>query len=323
MGEDRLGAVLVLRVRRIGGASRSHPPWRRPRSWWWPMFPSHRASCPTSTPPGPSRRGRRRRFASRCGIPRTNSTEARIMAQGHGRGNGLGPDPFRVRIEDAEPSRTGHLVFACASYGRATRRGPPPDGAPRRSDIVGEPMGASSRQVVKTCVILLTLVVCSVGCGSSKSGSSGSFRLVVGERIGRASPPPHLVFAAVPSENNQDLQNDYRNVIHDIERDMHVTITFKTTTDYAGVVEGMRSGTIDMAGFRAAVLRDRQKPGRQDRARSRPRSTRSKASRRATTASASPPARTRRSTRSPTSRARRSASSTRNRPRATCTRWPA
>ena len=81
-------------------------------------------------------------------------------------------------------------------------------------------------------------------CGSGSSAGSGTKT-----SNGAAAAPTHIVFAAVPSENNQDLANNYRNVIHDVERDLHVTVTFKTSTNYAGVVEGMRSGKIDVAGF--------------------------------------------------------------------------
>lgn len=61
--------------------------------------------------------------------------------------------------------------------------------------------------------------------------------------------PETLVFAAVPSAEEGSLQESYAPILQVLEEDLGVEIEFFLASDYAGVVEGMISGNIDMAQF--------------------------------------------------------------------------
>lgn len=72
-----------------------------------------------------------------------------------------------------------------------------------------------------------------------------------------------LVFAAVPSEESQSLQQDYQPVIDMLARETGKKIVFQQATDYAAVVEGQRAGKIDIAKygpFSYALARDKGVP---------------------------------------------------------------
>ncbi|GAA2181055.1 phosphate/phosphite/phosphonate ABC transporter substrate-binding protein [Brooklawnia cerclae] len=80
------------------------------------------------------------------------------------------------------------------------------------------------------------------GCGSD-SNSTGS---------GSSDAPAEkttIVFAAVPSEESSSLQAQYDVLLQKIEKDAGVTIEFQEATNYAAVIEGQRSGQIDIAGY--------------------------------------------------------------------------
>ncbi|GAA3080037.1 phosphate/phosphite/phosphonate ABC transporter substrate-binding protein [Pseudonocardia yunnanensis] len=76
-------------------------------------------------------------------------------------------------------------------------------------------------------------------CGQSAVESSGA----AGGESGT------LVFAAVPSEESTSLQQSYRSVISMLEKETGQKVQFQNATDYAAVIEGMRAGQIDIAGF--------------------------------------------------------------------------
>lgn len=58
-----------------------------------------------------------------------------------------------------------------------------------------------------------------------------------------------LVFAAVPSEESQSLQQDYQPVIDMLAKETGKKIVFQQATDYAAVIEGQRAGKIDIAKY--------------------------------------------------------------------------
>jgi phosphonate transport system substrate-binding protein len=76
-------------------------------------------------------------------------------------------------------------------------------------------------------------------CGQSAVESSGA----AGSESGT------LVFAAVPSEESTSLQQSYQSVISLLEKETGQKVQFQNATDYAAVIEGMRAGQIDIAGF--------------------------------------------------------------------------
>ncbi|MFJ7072109.1 phosphate/phosphite/phosphonate ABC transporter substrate-binding protein [Streptomyces sp. NPDC098781] len=58
-----------------------------------------------------------------------------------------------------------------------------------------------------------------------------------------------LVMAAVPAENSTDLKASYASVIKMLEKETGKTITFQKATNYAAVIEGQRSGKIQIAAY--------------------------------------------------------------------------
>lgn len=65
----------------------------------------------------------------------------------------------------------------------------------------------------------------------------------------RADWPEKLVFAAVPSEQNEKLQESYASTIEILEDDLGVEIEFFQAADYAGVIEAMIAGRVDIGQF--------------------------------------------------------------------------
>lgn len=61
--------------------------------------------------------------------------------------------------------------------------------------------------------------------------------------------PDTLVFAAVPSAEEGTLQDSYAPILQVLSEDLGVEIEFFLASDYAGVVEGMIAGNIDIAQF--------------------------------------------------------------------------
>lgn len=77
------------------------------------------------------------------------------------------------------------------------------------------------------------------GCSGSNSGS-------------QATPqgfPATLTLAAIPAENSTDLKASYDPLIKLLEKETGSTIDFVQASDYAGVVEGMIAGNVDLAFF--------------------------------------------------------------------------
>jgi len=93
-------------------------------------------------------------------------------------------------------------------------------------------------RVVAAAGAVAITVALVAGCASSSSAAAS--------KEGSTSPTK-LVFAAVPSENNEDMENQYHKIIKAMEKDLGVTIEFRATTSYAAVGEGLRSGKIDLA----------------------------------------------------------------------------
>ncbi|MBF6250339.1 phosphate/phosphite/phosphonate ABC transporter substrate-binding protein [Nocardia farcinica] len=61
--------------------------------------------------------------------------------------------------------------------------------------------------------------------------------------------PETLTLAAIPAENSTDLKASYDPVIALLERETGAKIDFVQASDYAGVVEGIIAGNVDMAFF--------------------------------------------------------------------------
>lgn len=58
-----------------------------------------------------------------------------------------------------------------------------------------------------------------------------------------------LVFAAVPSEESGTLQQDFQPVLDMLAKETGKKVVFQKATDYAAIIEGQRSGKIDIAKY--------------------------------------------------------------------------
>ena len=65
----------------------------------------------------------------------------------------------------------------------------------------------------------------------------------------RTDWPETLTLAAVPSEEATALEASYGNIIAVLEEDLGITVEFFQATDYAGVIEAMIAGDVDVAQF--------------------------------------------------------------------------
>jgi phosphonate transport system substrate-binding protein len=88
--------------------------------------------------------------------------------------------------------------------------------------------------------------VALVACGSSAADSTAAAGAGGG---GDSRNPDALVFAAVPSEESTSLEQSYKSVMSLLEKETGKKITFQKATDYAAIIEGQRSGKIDIAQY--------------------------------------------------------------------------
>lgn len=58
-----------------------------------------------------------------------------------------------------------------------------------------------------------------------------------------------IVFAAVPAESSQSLEQTFGHIVTLLEQATGRTVTFQNASDYAAVIEGQRAGKIDIASY--------------------------------------------------------------------------
>lgn len=58
-----------------------------------------------------------------------------------------------------------------------------------------------------------------------------------------------IVFAAIPAENSQSLEQTFGHITALIEQVTGRTVTFQNAADYAAVIEGQRAGKVDVASY--------------------------------------------------------------------------
>ena len=94
--------------------------------------------------------------------------------------------------------------------------------------------------------VLLPLVLIAAGCGSGDgAGQTGAGR----QTGARQGWPTKLVFAAVPAEQTSKLSDSFSTTIDLLETELGVKIEFFQAADYAGVIEAMIAGKVDVAQF--------------------------------------------------------------------------
>ncbi|MEV0335589.1 phosphate/phosphite/phosphonate ABC transporter substrate-binding protein [Nocardia sp. NPDC050717] len=91
----------------------------------------------------------------------------------------------------------------------------------------------------------LTVAAAVTGLALVMSGCSGSDSTVTNEK----GFPSKLTLAAVPAENSTDLKASYDPLIAMLEHETGAEVEFVQASDYAGVVEGIIAGKVDLAFF--------------------------------------------------------------------------
>ena len=104
-------------------------------------------------------------------------------------------------------------------------------------------MSSAPRRWVGACALLFAALVLA-GCGQSADSSSGATGSSPNGR-----DPDELVFAAVPSENAQSLQQDYKPLITLLQKETGKKIRFQSATSYAAVIEAQRTDKVDIAQY--------------------------------------------------------------------------
>ncbi|GAA4204152.1 phosphate/phosphite/phosphonate ABC transporter substrate-binding protein [Streptosporangium oxazolinicum] len=91
--------------------------------------------------------------------------------------------------------------------------------------------------LLRTSLAVGALLALTAACGASDATSRAE------------GMPETLVLAAIPAENSTDLKAGYEPLIKLLEKETGATVEFKQASDYAGVVEGMIAGNVDIAFF--------------------------------------------------------------------------
>ena len=104
-------------------------------------------------------------------------------------------------------------------------------------------MSSASRRSIGAGALLFAALVLA-GCGQSAGSSAGASGSSPNGRN-----PDELVFAAVPSENAQSLQQDYKPLITMLEKETGKKIRFQSATSYAAVIEAQRTDKVDIAQY--------------------------------------------------------------------------
>jgi phosphonate transport system substrate-binding protein len=105
------------------------------------------------------------------------------------------------------------------------------------------PISSAFPRPVGACALVFAALLLA-GCGQSADSGAGA---------GAGSPngrnPDELVFAAVPAENAQSLQNDYKPLIALLQKETGKSIRFQSATSYSAVIEAQRTGKVDIAQY--------------------------------------------------------------------------
>ncbi|TCJ94946.1 phosphate/phosphite/phosphonate ABC transporter substrate-binding protein [Nocardia alba] len=94
------------------------------------------------------------------------------------------------------------------------------------------------RTAMIAAAFIATLSLALSGCSGSDS-----------EAVNAQGFPETLTLAAIPAENSTDLKASYAPLIKALEKETGSKIEFVQASDYAGVVEGMIAGNVDLAFF--------------------------------------------------------------------------
>ncbi|MEU4411636.1 phosphate/phosphite/phosphonate ABC transporter substrate-binding protein [Nocardia salmonicida] len=94
------------------------------------------------------------------------------------------------------------------------------------------------RPALIAATVTATLSLALTGCSGSDS-----------DAVNAQGFPETLTLAAIPAENSTDLKASYEPLIKVLEKETGSKVEFVQASDYAGVVEGMIAGNVDLAFF--------------------------------------------------------------------------
>lgn len=97
--------------------------------------------------------------------------------------------------------------------------------------------------------LALTLIMIAASACGADDGDSGAVNAAASQSGDNAGWPKKIVFAAVPAEQSERLQTSYQATIDIISKEMNVEVEFFQAADYAGVIEAMIAGRVDIAQF--------------------------------------------------------------------------
>ncbi|MFC0451209.1 phosphate/phosphite/phosphonate ABC transporter substrate-binding protein [Rhodococcus jostii] len=97
-----------------------------------------------------------------------------------------------------------------------------------------------TRRRVAALTVASAAALVAAGCSGSGSDS---------DALNAQGFPETITLAAIPAENSTDLKASYDPVIERLEHETGSTVEFVQASDYAGVVEGIIAGNVDLAFF--------------------------------------------------------------------------
>lgn len=110
--------------------------------------------------------------------------------------------------------------------------------------------GRDSSRRLRLVTLLLPLALIAAGCGEDGNGEAVSGSAAQGSAgQARAGWPTKVVFAAVPAEQSSTLRDSYKTTLDILKRELGLDIEFFQAADYAGVIEAMIAGKVDVAQF--------------------------------------------------------------------------
>lgn len=97
--------------------------------------------------------------------------------------------------------------------------------------------------------VLALMAVALLGAACGGDDSDGDPAASEGKAGPASERPEKIVFAAVPSEQSSQLQASYQPTLDILTEELGVEIEFFQAADYAGVIEAMIAGNVDLAQF--------------------------------------------------------------------------
>lgn len=109
--------------------------------------------------------------------------------------------------------------------------------------------------LVRLLALLAALALVAAACGNDDAdGSEVEGQAIAAggellEGVDTSDWPDTLVFAGVPSEEDERIQERYRSIGEVLEIELGIEVEFFQAADYAGVIEALISGRVDIAGL--------------------------------------------------------------------------